>query len=264
MVRRKSEWPADGELVMCTVTKVFPQGAFVKLDEYAGKEGMVHISEVASGWIKNIRDFVREGKKVVGKVLSVDVKKGHIDISMRQVKDVQRRAKVQQWKREQRAEKLLERAAGSLGKDLDAAYEEVGFKLQDKFGDLYSAFEAVATKGKEVLAGLGADNWVDVIGELAAGIEPPIVQITGYVDLSCPTPEGVEVIKSALMDAQSSVREPEIKVEARYVGSPRYSIRISAPSYKIAEDALQKAAERAIAAVKKAGGEGKFHPRSKR
>jgi translation initiation factor 2 subunit 1 len=249
---------------MCTVTKVFAQGAFVKLDEYAGKEGMIHITEVASGWIKNIRDFVREGKKVVAKVLSVDAKKGHIDLSMRRVKEVQRRAKAQQWKREQRAEKLLERAASSLGKDLDAAYEEVGFKLQDKFGDLYSAFEAVATKGKGVLTELATEEWVDVIGELAAGIEAPIVQITGYVDLSCPAPNGIEIIKSALMDAQRVVKTPEIEIEPRYVGSPRYSIRISAPSYKIAEEALQKAAEHAITAVKKGGGEGKLHPRPKR
>jgi len=49
MVRRKAEWPEPDELVMCTASKVFPQGSFSKLDEYPGKEGMIHISEVASG-----------------------------------------------------------------------------------------------------------------------------------------------------------------------------------------------------------------------
>ena len=44
MVLRRSEWPAEEELVICTVTKVFAQGAFAKLDEYTGKEGMIHVS----------------------------------------------------------------------------------------------------------------------------------------------------------------------------------------------------------------------------
>jgi len=84
---------------MCTVTKVFNQGAFMRLDEYGGEEGMVHVSEVASGWIKNIRDYVREGQKVVCKVLAVDPKRKHIDLSIRRVKDSERRWKVQQLKR---------------------------------------------------------------------------------------------------------------------------------------------------------------------
>jgi translation initiation factor 2 subunit 1 len=262
LVRRRSEWPAEEELVVCTVAKVFAQGAFAKLDEYAGKEGMIHISEVASGWVKNIRDFVREGQKVVCKVLAVNPEKGHIDLSLRRVKDGQRRWKVQQWKREQRAEKLLELAASRLGKGLDEAYEEIGFALQDKFGDLYSAFESVAAKGKETLGDLAVDkHWLDIIGEISASmVVAPTVEVVGYVDLSCPTPDGVDVIKSAMMSARESVKTDEVNVEFYYVGSPRYRLKVIAPSYKIAESAMQKAAENAIAAVKRAGGEGKFHP----
>lgn len=261
LVRRKSEWPTEDELVLCTVTKVFPQGAFVKLDEYGGKEGMVHISEVASGWVKNIRDFVREGQKVVCKILAVNPRKGQIDLSIRRVKDSQRRWKAQQWKREQRAEKLLELAAGKLGKDLDTAYEEIGFALQDRFGDLYSAFESVAAKGKEILADLTTDKrWIDVIGEIAVStIEPSTVEVVGYVDLSCPAPNGVEVIKSAMLSALDSAKSNGVNIEFYYVGSPRYRLRVTAPSYKVAEGAMQKAAESAIAVVKKAGGKGEFH-----
>ena len=261
MVRRKSEWPGVDELVMCTVTKVFAQGAFARLDEYGGKEGMIHISEVASGWIKNIRDHVREGQKVVCKVLAVDPKKGHVDLSLRRVKEGQRRWKVEQWKRERRAEKMLELAASKLGKDLDKAYEEVGFLLQDKFGDLYSAFESVASKGKEALAGLGmSKRWINVISGLAAStVETPICKVTGYVHLSCSAPDGVEILKSAMINARDSVKSDEVSVEFYYVGSPRYRIEVTAPTYKAAKGAMQKAAQLAIDAVKRAGGSGEFH-----
>ncbi|MHC1573550.1 MAG: S1 RNA-binding domain-containing protein, partial [Candidatus Syntropharchaeales archaeon] len=61
----KNSWPREGELIVGTVKKVLDFGAFVTLDEYPGQEGMIHLSEVASGWIKYIRDYVREGQKVV-------------------------------------------------------------------------------------------------------------------------------------------------------------------------------------------------------
>lgn len=251
--------PTVDDFVMCTVTKVFAQGAFVKLDEYAGKEGMIHLSEVASGWIKNIRDHVREGQKAVCKVLAVDPKRKHVDLSLRRVKDSERRWKTKQLKLEQRAEKLLELAAGKLGKNLDEAYEEVGFLLQDKFGGLYSALELAAKEKGALAEEVKERRWADVLGEVAVlKVEPPSFKVSGYVDLSCPTLNGVEVIRSAMMEARALTGGSGVEVEFFYVGSPRYRIEVEAPSYKAAEAAMQKAAGIAIAAVKKAGGKGEF------
>lgn len=260
LVRRRSEWPSVDELVMCTIQKVFAQGAFVVLDEYENKEGMIHISEVASGWIKNIRDHVREGQKVVCKVLAVDPKRKHVDLSLRRVKDGERRWKTQQLKREQRAEKLLELAARKLGKNVDEAYEEVGFALQDKFGDLYTALESSA-KDKDSLADVVKDKrWAEALSEVAASmLQPPLFKVVGYVDLTCPTSDGVDMIKSAMINARDSVKNDETDVEFYYVGSPRYRIEVIASSYKAAEGAMEKAVESAIAAVEKAGGKGEFN-----
>jgi translation initiation factor 2 subunit alpha (aeIF-2a) len=148
MVRRKNEWPEEGELVVGTVHKVLNYGAFATLEEYPGKEAFIHISEVSSGWVKNIRDFVRENQKIVARVLRVNPRKGHVDVSMKRIREDQRTKKIQAWKIEQKAEKFLELAARDLGKDLDTAYEEVGYELMDIFGDLYGAFETAAEEGK--------------------------------------------------------------------------------------------------------------------
>jgi len=78
---QREGWPEPGDLVVCTVSQVVDFGAFVTMDEYEGKQGLIHISEVASGWIKYIRDHVREGQKIVCKVLSVDRARHHIDLS---------------------------------------------------------------------------------------------------------------------------------------------------------------------------------------
>ncbi len=258
MVRHRSEWPSIEELVMCTVSKVFAQGAFVAMDEYGGKEGMVHLSEVASGWIKNIRDFVRENQKVVCKVLGVDTKRQHVDLSMRRVKDGERRWKAQRVKLNQRAEKLLEMAAAKLGKNLDQAYSEVGFTIQERFGDLHSAMEAAA-KDADSLSGMADEAWVKTIGEIAStSIQSPAYKVSGYVSLSSLMPNGVEVIRSAMMNARDSVRDENTNVDIYYVGAPRYRIDVTAPSYKAAENDMQRAVDLMIESVTKTGGKGEF------
>ena len=54
MLYRRENYPAEDELVLCTVTKVLNHAVFVNLDEY-DKGGLIHISEVAPGRIRNIR-----------------------------------------------------------------------------------------------------------------------------------------------------------------------------------------------------------------
>lgn len=254
MVRMKKEWPDEGDLVVGTVHKVVGYGAFASLEEYEGKEAFIHISEVSSGWVKNIRDYVRENQKIVARVLRVNPKKGHVDVSMKRIREDQRTRKIQQWKIEQKAEKLLEIAAKTIEKDLDIAYEEVGYKIIDEFGDLYEAFETSAEEGEEALISRGIDEkWAEAITDVAKkNISPPEVQITGYVDLHSYAPNGVEVIKSAL----GSVESEEIVVQC--VGAPRYRLIVKSSDYITAENIMKKAAESCIEAVIKEGGEGEF------
>src|SRR3989304_8342081 len=84
MIENKTGLPEEGEILQCTVTSVQSHSVFVRIDEY-GINGMIHISEVAPGRIRNIRDFVREGKKIVCKVLKINQEKNHIDLSLRRV-----------------------------------------------------------------------------------------------------------------------------------------------------------------------------------
>ena len=63
------------------------------LDEF-DKGGMIHISDVSPGRIRNIRDFVKEDKIVVCQVLRVSRERGYIDLSLRRVNDNQKRKKL--------------------------------------------------------------------------------------------------------------------------------------------------------------------------
>ena len=123
MAEHKPEWPEPGDLVIATIETVTDYGAYAKLDEF-DKRGLLHVSEISSSWISNIRDFVREGQKMVLKVLRVDLEKGHIDLSLRRVTKRERIEKVLSWKKERKAEALLRGVAEKLGLTNEEALRE--------------------------------------------------------------------------------------------------------------------------------------------
>jgi translation initiation factor 2 subunit 1 len=108
MLFQKQGMPQEGDVVFCTVTKVQYHSVFARLDEYDRKSGMIHISEVSPGRIRNINDYVKEGKVVICKVLRINESRGHIDLSLRRVNENQRRAKVEERKHQVIAENILQ------------------------------------------------------------------------------------------------------------------------------------------------------------
>lgn len=252
------EFPEIGELVIGAVRDVKNFGAFISLNEYDSKEGFIHIAEVATGWVKYIRDYVKEGQIVVCKVLAVDPSKGHIDLSLKQVNEHQRRLKIQDWKNEQKAEKLFELLAGKINKEPKELYEEFGFKLIDTFGTLYRAFEECAIDEESLTdEGFKGDWQTSFIDIAKENIVPPYVHIDGYVDITCPLSNGIEHIQKALLEAETVTDEIEIIVQ--YIGAPKYRIKVRAPDYKTAEEELKAAAQRAIDYISDYSGAGEFH-----
>ncbi|GAB3414447.1 translation initiation factor IF-2 subunit alpha [Haloparvum alkalitolerans] len=255
-----SGWPETGELVVGEVDEITDFGVFVDLDEYEDKRGLCHISEVASGWIKNVRDHVREGQTVVAKVLDVDESSQQVDLSIKDVNEHQRKEKIQEWKNARKADNWMLLA---LGEDVDDdRYEAVANALLVEYESLYDAFEAAAIHGDEALEDIDIDDAdaAAIVETARENVSVPYVNVTGYVDLTCAAPDGVDAIKDALEAAEGNGEVPEeIELTVAYVGSPEYRLKVQAPDYKTAEDQLEAAGQRAVEAIEAAGGEGEFH-----
>ena len=255
-----SGWPEPGDLVVGKVDEITDFGVFVDLEEYENKRGLAHISEVASGWIKNVRDHVREGQTVVAKVLEVKEGSEQIDLSIKDVNEHQHKDKIQEWKNEQKADNWMELA---LGEDVeDDTYSAVANGLLAEYETLYEAFEQAAIHGEEALEDTDLDDdQIEAIVETAReNVSVPYVNVTGYVDLECPAPDGVDVVKDALKAAEGNGEiPPEVELSVSYVGSPEYRIKVRAPDYKTAERELEASADRAKAAIESNGGVGEYH-----
>ena len=254
-------WPEQGELVVCSVQNVKDFVAFVTLDEYNNREGLIPISEIARGWIKYIRDHIREGQKVVCKVLNVDSQKGHIDLSLKDVNEHQRREKIRVWKNESKSAKWIGFAAKAAGQEEIAS--EITDTIYREYGDLYSAFEDFVTEGRSALDKLNLDPALaDAIYTIATeNVKLPQVMIAGDLFLRSTKSDGVNIIRRALRSAEPRVDGAEIEIT--YLGAPNYRVKVTASNYKDAEKALEKASSAAIGVLKRAGGEGKFSRRTK-
>jgi translation initiation factor 2 subunit 1 len=257
LIIKRGGYPSRGEIVIGTVKRVLDFGAFITLDEYEGKEGMVHISEVAAGWIKDIREHVKKGQKVICKVLDVNPKRGHIDLSIKDVNERQRREKLQQWKNELKAFKWLEIIGEKLNLDRKEL-EKIGKKLLKEYEAIYSAFEEAAYEGYEVLVPTVGEEFAKEMAEIAReNIKPRRVKVRGYFELRSNASDGVERIKKSLIEAYSVKGDgTELKIE--YVGAPKYRIVVEADDYKTAEAVLKEVSNKVLKAMKKLGGEARF------
>jgi len=252
----KTRLPEVGDLVLATITQITSHGAYASLDEYEGQECFVHISEIASTWVRNIRNFVRENQKIVAKVLRVDLSKGQVDMSLRRVTKEQSRMKIQEWKRSQRGRKLLSLAAEQLGKTLEEAYEIAGRPIAKNFTDILEALEKTKEAGPKILTDAGVPKkWADQLHELAlAHVIIREVSVEKTLVLVCRNKDGVEGVRKALLAAQEIVTPGggEVFLE----GAPRYRVRAKAKNYKIAEEILDRAITESLNIIKTCGGEG--------
>jgi polyribonucleotide nucleotidyltransferase len=71
-----------GEIYTGKVARIVDFGAFVTI--LPGKDGLVHISQIADERVENVSDYLSEGQEVQVKVLDVD-QRGRIKLSMREV-----------------------------------------------------------------------------------------------------------------------------------------------------------------------------------
>jgi len=259
MATRKADWPEYGDLVLASVQRITDYGAYVTLDEYR-KEGLLHISEVSSGRVRNIRDFVREGQKVVLKVLRVNTEKRHIDLSLRRVSRHERREKVLSWKRERKAESLLRSVSEKLKMPPEEVYTKTGALIEEKFGGVYEGLERAAREGPEPLieAGLPKDLATTIAEVAKEKIRLPMVKVKGTMQLQCMKPNGAIYIRDALLSVQKIEKPEGAKIHVYVVAAPKYAIEVLAEDYKEAEKILQQAVETAIKTITKAGGKGVF------
>lgn len=234
---RNQGYPEENELVLCTVTSVQYNSVFCTLDMY-GRSGMIHISEIAPGRIRNIRDYVVEGKKVVCKVLRINEEKGHIDLSLRRVNESQRRQFNMLIKQEQKAEKIIENLAAELEQDPQKVYAAIAAPVRERYEYVHMAFQEHVEGEADLAAIVPKEYAAALVERVVEKIKPKSVAIGGTLALRTYDPAGVEVVREALEAAEQAGKG---QLSIRYLGSGKYKVLVTADEYQQAEELLDAA-----------------------
>ncbi len=175
----------EGQVVLCTVTKIVGTTVFVNIDDY-GKEGTIITSEVAPGRIRNLRDYVVPNKKIVCRVLRVE--KGHIDLSLRRVTVKEKKEVLENYKREKNLEATL--------KTILKNTEKVIAEIKKKY-NLVEFFEQ-AKENPKLLKNLMEKNEAEKLLKILKEKKEREASVKKEFSLSCQAEDGIKRIKRIL------------------------------------------------------------------
>ncbi|MDG6920362.1 MAG: translation initiation factor IF-2 subunit alpha [Nitrososphaerota archaeon] len=244
--------PDRGEIVLCTVREITPHGIYVDLDEYNNMNGFLHISEISTGWVRNIERVAKTQQKMVLKVIRAERSRREVDLSLRQVTNEEKRNKLIEWKQKERAITIMGMVKKKLQLD-DIQFADIAAKMEKEYGSLYEALEVASKKGEKSLSVLEIPGAIaqEIVSAAREKISSPKYEVGAIVEVSSRVPDGIQRIKEALESATTASSTAEIRVT--YVGAPRYRLRVVADDYKQADKVMNSALERIQEGVGKSG-----------
>ncbi|MEM2115570.1 MAG: S1 RNA-binding domain-containing protein [Candidatus Woesearchaeota archaeon] len=239
----KKGFPEVGELVYCEVKSITSGGAFLELLEYK-KDAFLPTPEISAGRIRNLRDFVEEGKRIVCVVLSTDPKNNSIIVSLRRVSQNEMRRKLEFIRQENSAEELVKYVANQLKKDPEKLYLSIYENIKNKYSSVYDFFISIVN-GEDELANYVEDKTVATLlkNVIVERIKPKFVEKKARISLKVYTSQGVELIKQAFKEVLSinPKKFKFSKLSASYLGGGNYELEVIAGDFKDANKVIDEA-----------------------
>lgn len=226
--------PDKGEMVLVKITKIMPHGAYCELTEYR-LDAYLPISEIASGWIKNIHEFIKEGQRDAAKVVFIDPVKKAVDVSLKKATTKEKKDKINEYTLEKRAEKFFNNALKSAHKEASA--EQIREKVA-QYAQTYAEFlEQVREDNDE--KGLLDKDVRAALKEIILKNYKPKEYVVSYslVLRSIGNKGTVALIKKTLEEVEKT------GVDVLYEGAPHYKLTAKGESYPAVEGKIKQAEE---------------------
>lgn len=227
----------EGKIVLCTVDRVVGTIVFVKINDY-GLEGTITFSEISPGRIRNIRDFVFPGKKIVCKILRI--KDTGIDLSLRRVKLKEKNELNEQYKREKSYTEMFK---SILGKNAGNALE----KIKEKEESIVLFLEKIKkdkTLLNEYLSKEDAEKIIKVLDEKKIK-EVSLLKKFSVINKG---QRGIIVVKSLISEATKGTN-----ANISYIAAGKYLIKMKSTDAKKADNLLDNVLKNIELASKKQG-----------
>ena len=215
----------EGQIVLCTVDKIVGTTVFVKIQEDG--EGTLITSEISPGRIRNLRDYVVPGKKIVCKILHI--RGNRIHLSLRRVKQNEKKQLLDKIKKEKNSKAILKTV---LGKESEKIIEKI-----TKEQTLSDFFEQIKQEPKLLEKYVKKQDSEKIIKILESKKEKP-KEIKHIIKLSSKAPEGILKVKNIINQACKNSR-----CNTSYIAAGKYNLRIQGPDFKQIKSEIHKVTE---------------------
>lgn len=204
----------ERQIVLCTVDKIIGTTVFVKIE--GNGEGTITTPEIAPGRIRNLRDYVVPGKKIVCKVLRVEGNK--INLSLRRVKQYERKELLDKISKEKSYLSILRSVLGDNS-------ERVINEIKEKFS-IFDFFEELKENPKLIEKYIDKENAQKIIKIIESKKEKH-KELKQNFKLSSKVENGIVIIKDIL---NNSIKGSQGLI--KYVAAGRYSLVMKGKNYK--------------------------------
>ncbi|HEY6756442.1 MAG TPA: S1 RNA-binding domain-containing protein [Nitrososphaera sp.] len=247
----------EGEIIIAIFRQLGGHGVYVTLDEYNNITGFLHISEIATGWIRNIERHVRPKQKAVLKVIMVNKLRAEVDTSLKQVSGEERKSKLIEVKKNYKATTFLDFIKSKL-KLSNQQVQEKEDRIPHKYDYLYDAFEAVSRKGQDAIQNIELSPEIkNALKQATKRIPIPLVEISGIMDTTSKKPDGIEIIKNTLVNGEDNKAGAISTIT--YIGAARYRIVVvNAENFRVAERFRNSTIEKTRTNIEKQQGTFRF------
>jgi len=228
-----------GELVIGEVKEIHTNSIEVELLEY-NMRGLLNVSNIPGLWIRDLKKSFKKGQLIVCKVIALD---HTTELSLKGVTKYEKEKRLKEFGRERKTIRMFEKVCKEF-KIKPILVKDIIEKLRDEYGSLFEAIKKLR-EGEDL--GLG-DMFNEVVERFKIGEKE--YEFKGILELHSHNGIGVEHIKESLKELK--------KVEASYLGSSKFLIKLETKNPKKGEKILEEEANKVISKIKRFGGFGEF------
>lgn len=207
----------EKDIVICTVKNIIGTTVFVETEE--GIKGSIVLSEIATGRIRNLREYVVPNKVIVCKILQI--KDNYLFLSLRRVKSDERKQVLEQYKKEKTWCSIIKKIAGEKGREIIPKIKE---------SETLNEFFENAKQNAKSLENYFTKNEIGQFLKILKERKEKEKEIKKKFSLSCGQSNGIIRIKKILANCDN----------INYLGGSNFQIKIKSTDLKKADHTINE------------------------
>lgn len=214
----------ESDIVMCTVERIDGTTVFVRIDG-TNEQGTIITSEIAPGRIRNLRDYVSPGRKIVCKILRIG--ENNVYLSLRRVTPKEKKEVMEKYDKERNSLGILRSV---LGQDAPSIAEKI------KQSSSLSEFLSNCRNNPKALEQYMPKDQAAKLCKILSEKKERSVEVKHEFSLSSKKPDGISQTKQVLEFCRGDC-------SISYIAAGKFTVKIKAHDFKKANQEISKALE---------------------